>query len=348
VRLTTNDLGFIQIVPDADDIVVNATAAVDVIDGTRLHEVWPQIVTATHPDYSPFTRTKIDAKIFMPLDLERFMAVRCRAVSSLEKWGPNINGDGFPSQELQSAFQTLIAKGFYIEHQSFDPRNAIGIIAHAEWVPAEEYVLTAALIDKIRFPRQAQTIKERLANKRAGVSIGCIAGEAECSICGNVAKKKFQLCAHMNREHPQYVKGRKQTNGGTPYDICRNLLFYELSYTAAPADRDALSFAISGSTTRFAEEEKGEQAAPAEGEKPAAAPALPIPIGMPDVSVIEKWVNRAVSDAFTTRYKKLVKDEVYRQLEDFIKKQQLQIRPVVKDIVEEKKEGLPQPQTATA
>jgi len=347
---------FIQARPDPDDLTFHASAEFDALDGSQLHEVWPQIVRATHPDFSSyFPNVKFDTKTFFPLDLDRFMAIRCRAVSGLERWGPNVNGDGFPKDQLIQSHRTLWTKGFYVEHQSFNPDNAVGIIAHAEWIPEEEYVLAVALVDKVRDERLANHMRDMLKAKRAGVSIGCIAGEAECSICGNVARKRHQLCAHMNKGNPNYVKGRRVPIGRTisagmqrfawekddghrlAYDKCRKLYFYELSYTKAPADKDALSYVIRGSAhipvPTFTP--AGHVRLSAKGDEGAE---IVVDVPAPDDVTMDKWVERAMHDAFNTRYKKLVKDEVYRKMEELIKKGLIKIRPHIQEVVEEKKE----------
>ncbi len=328
MQLVKNASNFVKILPDPDDIVIHASVEADIIDGTKLHDIWHQVVTATHPDYAFLPQAEINKSIFMPLDLDRFMAIRCRAVSGLSKWGPNSNGDGFPNDELINSYLTFIAKGFYVEHASNDPRNAIGILAHAQWIEDEQYVLAVALVDKMRFPREANMIRASLESGKAGVSMGCIAGAAECSICHNIAKKKHQLCAHMNRENPNCIKGRKASNGSLAYDICRDVTFYELSFTKAPADREALSLMVQGA-------DNNDEAA-AEPGQPVAVPT----IAMPDQKMLEQWIEKAVREAFMSRYKKMVKDEVYRQLEKEIKEKQLELKPAVTEMVETKREQL--------
>ena len=361
MQLFTTQFGrssFVQARPDPDDLTFHASAEFDLVDGENLHEIWPQIVRATHPDFSAyFPDIKVSESTFLPLDLDRFLAIRCRAVSAGEKWGPNSNGDYWEAAELIRSHRTLMAKGFYVEHQSFDPANAVGIIAHAEWVPDEQYVIIVALIDKIRHARLSDHIRDMLQSKRAGVSIGCIAGEAECSICGNVARKKHQLCAHMDRGHPHYVKGRKTTQrliigarevpiGTLAYDKCRNCYFYETSYTKAPADQRALGLTLRGSTLRLAGDDGmqlnvrrvSESSARfiirfAAGEEP-----MEIDVPVPDEATLDKWIDRSIHDAFMTRYKKMVKDEVYRKMEEKIKKGLIKLRPAVQEAVEEKKD----------
>ena len=194
MRYFTNEYGCTGILPDNDDIVIQASATADLIDGKALHDLWQHIVAATHPDYSQLSNFQVNPQIFLPLDDKKFMYVRLRSVSALEKWGPNSNGDGFPASELIRSFATLIGKGFYEEHNSFNPQNAIGVNVHAEWVADQMFVESVAAIDKIRFPRKADMWRDLLSSRRAGVSIGCIAGEAQCSVCGNIARKAHQLC----------------------------------------------------------------------------------------------------------------------------------------------------------
>jgi hypothetical protein len=61
-------------------------------------------------------------------------------------------------------------------------------------------------------------------------------------------------------------------------------------------------------------------------------------ITMPNDQQIEVMVNDAVKDAFKLRVKKLIKDEVYRQFEEKLRKLQVSIKPDIRDKVEEKKD----------
>lgn len=304
-------------------------APAEVLDGTKLGKYWQDIVTATHPDYGDIDK-KVAPSIFMPLDLDRFLAVRVRAVSAMEKWGPNINGDAFPANELANSHQSLIAKGFYDEHNSFDPLNAMGIIAHAQWLPEEQYVECVALIDKLLFPDKAEMVRHAFrTSKKAGVSIGCIAGSAECSICGNIAKRRNEICAHMDRSSGSCVKGRSLPDSRIAYDICRDLRFYELSFTKAPADHDALPHFVQG-----AEIPTEKEPIPEGSEMGVGL----VDVKMPDEVMLNKLVDRAVNQAIKSRVNKLVKAEVDRVLGPYMRDMQVQVKPDIKEKVEEKKE----------
>ena len=52
------------------------------------------------------------------LKSDDFAYIRTRAIGSMEKWGPNGNGDGFPLAELQASYKTFIGKGNFIDHHS--------------------------------------------------------------------------------------------------------------------------------------------------------------------------------------------------------------------------------------
>jgi len=321
--------------PLEDDIVINAAAEVSAVDGSLLHELWPSVVRATHPETGN-TRLEVNQSIFLPPDFDRFVVVRTRAVSAFEKYGPNINGDAFPADELQKAAHTWIAKGFYIEHQSHDPRNAVGIIAYSNWLPEEQFIEQIAFIDKERFPREARMIRDTLHAKTAGVSIGCIAGTAQCSYCGNVAKKKHEICAHMDRNNSMCIKGRKKTSGEfMAYDLCKHLVGYELSQTRAPADRDAMSNMVMGTTVRLGEKEET-KGAPV--EMAPADTSTPTPLTEEGLS---KMVQTIVNAVIRSRMHKLIKGEIEKQLGERLRDLQVEMKPAIKELVSEKKGMLP-------
>jgi len=299
---------------EIQDIKDHLTENTELIDGTRLGEMWPQLVASTHIAYGDPLKD-INKSVFMPIDVKRFLACRCRAVSGLEKHGPNSNGDGFPSSELERSYPSLRAKGFYMEHASFDPRNAVGIIAHSEWRPYDQWVDAIALVDKVMYPREADAIRYGLKGKTAGVSIGCIAGEAQCSVCGHVARKKHEICACMDKGNPLCVKGRK-VNGSVAHDVCRNLLFYELSYTRSPADRDARPHVVLGA----AEDTKED---------------FTKSVTLPSREELEKIVAQEVGQVWKSIVHKLAKGEIDRRLSEQFRSMQMEIRPLLREIVKQ-------------
>jgi len=311
------------LIPDEDDIVIHANVAIeDVLDaesltGKDLGKFWPQIVSATHIDFGdPYL--KVNPSIFMPPDLNRFLAIRCRAVSALDPWGPNVNGDGFPEEELVKSCHTLIGKGFYIEHASHDPRNAVGIIAHAQWIPQHKYVVAVALVDKVRHPDEARMIRKDLSGKTAGVSIGCVAGAAQCSVCGHVARKRYEICSCMDRSNPFCKKGKRLAAGVIAHDVCKDLTFYELSHTKAPADRAALPYVVLGAE-----------------EKPAGPTTASTTITIPDEAEIAKMLGKEVDQTVKSAIHKMLKAEADRRLAEELRTMQQELRPIIRKLVRE-------------
>ena len=351
-----------EVRPKSDSLFVRATVAVEtdvlpakeIIDGQALHDSWQAIVKATHPTHGSL---HAPTPFIDPTNLDAFLAVRTRAVSSLERWGPNKNGDGFPAEELIKSHKGLIAKGFYKEHASHDPANAIGILAHAEWVNGwndGNYVMAIALIDKELFPYDADEIRRTLDKQKAGVSIGCIAGTAECSVCGNIAHNRNEICGHMLRGSSMCVKGRSGPHGTLSYDICRDLGFYELSYTKAPADRDALSNYVLGFDLNSVVAAKGDkEEAPAPEEKSEVAPAIdekpdkensklvtPLSVNVPNEEVLNKMVDSSLNKAYKSRLNKLVKTKIDQILGPVLKQLQIKLKPDIEELVEDKKQDV--------
>lgn len=322
--------------PNPTDLIVRATLeaevlpAQDIIDGNTLHNVWPDIIRATHPTTGYAYRT-VAPSIFDPINLDNFLAIRCRAVSSLEKWGCNNNGDGFPADDLAKSYLTLIAKGFYKEHRSYDPKNAVGILAHAQWMPLDQYIIVVALIDKLLFPHDAEEIRRTLNNKKAGVSIGCIAGLAQCSECGNIARTKQQICGCMDRGNPFCIKGKKQSDGHVAHDICRDLTFYELSYTKLPADRAALGQYVFGADLK----DKEEEVKPEETK-----PVTNVDVTIPDQAALDRMVETIVNKILRGRTNKLIKTIIEQEMGPILKELQVKLKPQVKEVVQERKEDV--------
>lgn len=348
--------------PGPNDIVIHAAVEADilpaseVITGEQLEKHWPAIVQATHPRGGmPFSHAYFkDKRIQPPFNLDRFLAVCCRAVSSFEHHGPNINGDGFPSEELQRFHHTLVFKGFYIEHKSWDPANAKGMNIHSEFFPWDEprkdgdYVRTISLIDKFMFPREADMIREGLESKRGGVSIGCIAGSAQCSRCGNIARRKDEICECMNRQSLRCIKGKKGIGGEfLGWDLCRDLGFYELTFTGNRADRDALQHWVQGADLSAAAKEvtKGRDsfAPPAVDQRPdVPAVGQPPEVKEPkimslDPETLKRVVHKDANAMFRQRLHKFVKDLIDRNMSPLMKEKMLDIKPEIKELVEEKK-----------
>lgn len=170
-------------------------------------------------------------------DTKNFVYIKARAISGMEKWGPNGNGDAFPWEELKKSYPSFIAKGFYIEHQEDDEKDAKGIILDAEPNDEEQFIVCLCAVDKNEYPEICKDIVDEKLNQ---VSMSCLAASCECSLCHNVAHSQEELCQHQNPQSPlTYCKNMKDENGNTIYEINRDIVFTGLSGVAVPADKDA-------------------------------------------------------------------------------------------------------------
>lgn len=192
----------------------------------------------------PMTDANFIPKNFYEYDTKNFLYITARAISGMEKWGPNGNFDAFPWEELKKSYPTFCGKGYYIEHKEDDEMDAKGIILDAQSDDDNEFINCICAISKQEYPEICEDI---LNGKLNQVSMSCLAAECECSKCHNVATKEEELCEHMNPEHPHFCKGQTDSDGKPIYEINRNIVFTGLSGVAVPADKDAFIFDVKAS-----------------------------------------------------------------------------------------------------
>jgi hypothetical protein len=164
------------------------------------------------------------------LDPERYLYVRNRAISALETWGANDNGDAFPRDELKKSHLTFIGSRVSLDH---DEHLRIGMVLDSVWIPYNEstqdgdYVENILALDKkvceAVFPGLIQAIVDR---KITDTSMGVYVDYSTCSVCGNRATAECEFC-----EHIRYAKGSKVrlANGQEvpAYEINYGLTFFE-------------------------------------------------------------------------------------------------------------------------
>jgi hypothetical protein len=171
-------------------------------------------------------------------DPENYVYFRCRAISADV---PNGNGDFFPTDELKKAYKSFIGVGMYKDHDSDSVDKSVGKVLWAEWVDEGKYVECYCCVDRKLDPGMARRIEMGQANT---VSMGCMVGEAECSVpgCGNIAHNQLELCEHMIPGRG--IKGKKGADGKIAHEINRMLQFTELSLVTVPADPTAHIFEV--------------------------------------------------------------------------------------------------------
>jgi len=223
-------------------------AVVDVFDADSEPQYNPNSASAKAGS-EQFKKTVANAKVWMEKAAARqvikkssdFMYVRTRAIGSLEKWGPNMNGDAFPMEELASSYQTFVGKGNFIDHKSDDITKIRGLVIDAFLNTDDHCVECLIAVDKKSHPQLARDIETGVVNS---VSMGTRVGMSNCSVCNNEARTEKDYCSHIAN-----YKGMKigfLTNNAAHkfgkfavHEVNHNLEFIELSWVAVPAFADA-------------------------------------------------------------------------------------------------------------
>lgn len=189
-------------------------------------------------------------------DTKNFLYYRARAITADVV---NQNGDLFPHEEIDKAYNTFIGKGIYFNHDSSDPSKAFGIILDAVYSPRlmdtdDRYVEILGAIHKQAIREKRPGLLEDIeSGKVTATSMGTLAKKAKCSICGNIATNMSNLCEHCNPTSPLYMKGRN-IYGNLCYETNYGLTFIEDSIVYVPADPTAYMLEIYASK-QFSEKE---------------------------------------------------------------------------------------------
>lgn len=170
-----------------------------------------------------------------------FMYIRTRAIGSLENWGPNQNGDGFPMKELKASYRTFVGKGNFLDHKSDDLNAIRGLVVDAYLNEEDGCVECLIAVDKKSHPQLARDIETGVINS---VSMGTRVGWSECSVCGNIARTDREYCDHIagykGMKMSMYTNNAEHNFGAWPiHEVNHDLEFIELSWVGVPAFREA-------------------------------------------------------------------------------------------------------------
>ena len=169
------------------------------------------------------------------------MYIRTRAIGSLENWGPNQNGDGFPMKELRASYKTFVGKGNFLDHKSDDLNAIRGLVVDAYLNDEDGCVECLIAVDKKSHPQLARDIETGVINS---VSMGTRVGWSECSVCGNIARTDREYCEHISgykgMKMSMYINNAEHKYGAWPiHEVNHDLEFIELSWVGVPAFREA-------------------------------------------------------------------------------------------------------------
>lgn len=187
-----------------------------------------------------FKRTATAAKSVIKKSAD-FLYVRTRAIGSLEKWGPNMNGDGFPMDELRKSYASFVGKGNFIDHKSDDITKIRGLVIDAFLNNDDHCVECLIAVDKKSHPQLARDIETGTVNS---VSMGTRVGWSLCSVCANRARTERDYCSHIQNYKGMKIsfltQNQAHRNGSWPvHEVNHDLEFIELSWVAVPAFADA-------------------------------------------------------------------------------------------------------------
>jgi hypothetical protein len=158
----------------------------------------------------------------------------------------NGNADYFPKKEIESAYQTFIGKGIYLDHNASSVMYSVGKIIDAfptvdpdngEWS-----ISCLAKIDQKLHPEIARKVSTGELNT---VSMGCSCGESKCSVCGTILRTDDDpKCEHLSPgklmhdftaeiDLPEY--GIHKGESVKSFAINSEINFNELSLVGVPA-----------------------------------------------------------------------------------------------------------------
>ena len=174
-----------------------------------------------------------------------------------ETWGPNNNGDLFPTEALLGMQNTPVSwdstkykpekdermdmgreakpryKTFEDAHFFHHHKNKIDLDPHfggvkgAYWHPKMRTVLLILEVDNKKDPESAEMIA---ANKALAFSMGCKVPFDVCSICGNKANNIFKYCQHL-----KFAKNQIMNDGKRVSAINLFPRFFDISKVTKPA-----------------------------------------------------------------------------------------------------------------
>lgn len=115
--------------------------------------------------------------------------VLANAVSSGEKWGPNLNGDYFPEEALKKYHQTFVEHGnVFSHHVNKDPKLSMGKIIFSHYNPAMHRVELILELDNKKVKDVVENLQKGILKK---ISMGCFIPGTKVVI-DNFTKKNIE------------------------------------------------------------------------------------------------------------------------------------------------------------
>lgn len=222
---------------------------------------WPGLVSDVHGQLSTLVEKRLGYKLaasplFSKKDLddhqpEKGWFMRHQVVmGDQEKYGFNINADGYPADTIEKYHPTFVTNGHvFREHNNQDPRKAIGKIAAVRYSRKLGRVETLEHLEIKKAEAEYETAR---AGKPLLASQACRVPFDVCNACGHKAKYASNYCQDMRLHPKQYIEDRQK------YAFVINPItkFFDSSVVVNPAAREARHIAY-----RFAHGDQAMKAA---------------------------------------------------------------------------------------
>jgi len=175
-------------------------------------------------------RARTAAKLV--LDLDHNIYIHNESVHSEEIHGPNDNGDGFPSEELQTRFQTFIGSRSTFDHKG---NRIIGSVKDSMYIPlvSSASVPAGDLVENIievEIEKAERLIPGSIKKIEEGIitdtSMGAVVQFTVCSVCGHKAEDEAFFCEHIRGGKNRSVTA---ADGSTKkvWESCHGVTFFE-------------------------------------------------------------------------------------------------------------------------
>jgi len=155
------------------------------------------------------------------------------AMTSGDYYGPNLNGDYFPDDQLVRFHKTFEKHAYaYRHHRNKNPEESTGKVIYASHNPDMHRVELVVELDN----KKAEDIIERMKlGEYPAVSMGTRTPSDKCSICSNRAKNTGEYCDHLRYEMRRILPDGRRVMAMND----DRLTFFDISFVRIPADRTA-------------------------------------------------------------------------------------------------------------
>lgn len=205
---------------------------------------WPGLVSDVHGQLSMLVEKRLGYKLaasplFSKKDLDDnrppagyFMRHQV-VMGDQEKYGFNINADGYPADTIEKYHPTFVSNGHvFREHNNQDPSKAIGRIVAARYSRKLGRVET---LEHLEIKKAEAEYEAAKADKPLLASQACRVPFDVCNACGHKAKYASNYCPEMRLRPKQYIEEKQK------YAFVINPItkFFDSSVVVNPAAREA-------------------------------------------------------------------------------------------------------------